>query len=106
MLVRGPDPHHVRRVRDRIGRLRILVVETGVGANNHHVRPGLDPVISRGRRFCIRNGVAGIGAAGEHLHETDVARRGRLVPHPRVRPLHRVRIHAHGALFAGTILSN
>src|SRR5450631_4025686 len=63
MLIRCASPHQVGTLGIRIYALRIGVIETGVGTNDHDVRPGLDPMVGgRGlRRVWIR--VACISAA-------------------------------------------
>ena len=48
--------------------------------DDHDVRPGLDPVVFGGRLGRIGIGVAGVGAAFEHVHEADVASGGGLWP--------------------------
>src|SRR6185437_10999060 len=95
VLIWRPGPHHVWRARIRISALRIQIVEALVGTDDHHVRSGLDPVIARCRFRRVWIGVAGIGAALKHIHETDLAACRGLVAHPRTGPRERILVHAH-----------
>src|SRR6266850_7940357 len=45
MLIGRASPHHVGALGIGVRALRIGVIETGVGANDHDVRSGLDPMV-------------------------------------------------------------
>src|SRR6202035_899084 len=103
VLIGGTRPHHVRALGVWIRALGIGVIESGIGSNDHDVRPGLDPVVGSSRLCRVRVGVAGVGAPGEHIHESDFSCRWRLVIQIRINPVpsglvpaHRVRARCCG----------
>src|SRR5438309_5969962 len=86
VLIGGARPHHVGALGVWIRALGIGVVEAGIGANDHDVRPGLDPVVAGSRLCSVRVRVAGVSATGQHVHESDFSRRWGLVLQIRINP--------------------
>src|ERR1700730_7879449 len=64
VLIGGTRPHHVRALAVWNRALGVGVVDSGIGANDHDVWPGLDPVVGSSRLCRVRVGVAGVGAPG------------------------------------------
>src|ERR1700730_9089542 len=71
VLIGGASPHHVGALGVWIRALGIGVIEAGIGANDHDVRPGLDPVVGGSRLCSVGVCIAGVSATGQHVHKSN-----------------------------------